>query len=818
MLATMTTDTHDADDRAATPVTGGPAAPDLGAFFSMSPVLACVADDTGHFVHLGGNWTELLGWTDAELRTEPFFSFVHPDDLAATRLELDALAAGRPSVGFRNRYRTADGRWVWLRWHARPVGPSEIFAIAWDVTTEVLQADVLAERTEFLELLTRFQRASYETDDQSVAFAGVVDELRRFADCDDVLIGMTATGADGRPGIEILAASDGFTSMGDASWTAADGSGASGVTCELCAIAQAAYTGRPSVEDAQSPSEAAMCHPTGTRILAVPVGSGDDPVGVVAFRRRSGGSSATTVSEGDARFVELIRPLTAAFATAVVRHRGNLASERITSEFTKLAATFAAAARTTRTGIVLLDRSARIAAVNPAFTELSGLPADGVVGASPVCFLDHREIAAAVDALAGGTPDGGDEAEAAFGIWLCEAGDDTREWSIVRPDGSTTPVQLTVGPIEADGEMDGWVITAFPLEDRVRTEAARTHAALLEQQLESLRDSEERRRLLSEATVYVLASTSVDDALDVVDHYVPAVTGRHGARLLVTPDALDRRVDLVAGDCWALRSGQRHVSHVGQATRCRHLPADGSWACVPVDCSGRHIGVLVVPLPSKERPDVEDEDVGVDVEEILVNSSDAARQFGTVIANVELRLSLEARASTDPLTEVGNRRAGEEALREAMSESRRTSTSFGVLILDIDRFKAVNDTPGYGHEAGDAVLRNVARLLRDTVRSDDTVVRMGGDEFMVVLRNADLATSREFAEHIRGAVAERHVVAPDTACTVSIGGVVGDASDTHRDAVMAAADAALYRSKAAGRNTVTVVRLADGTEGEGERP
>jgi diguanylate cyclase (GGDEF)-like protein/PAS domain S-box-containing protein len=165
---------------------------------------------------------------------------------------------------------------------------------------------------------------------------------------------------------------------------------------------------------------------------------------------------------------------------------------------------------------------------------------------------------------------------------------------------------------------------------------------------------------------------------------------------------------------------------------------------------------------------------------------------------------LEKLALLDPLTGVGNRRHAQTQIEYRLTELRGEGWQFGILYLDIDHFKEVNDT--YGHDAGDAVLKAVARTIRNVTRAEETVARWGGEEFVVAI---DRVSSGEemtpVAEKLRRLI-EGSVVVHDGAAiriTVSIGMTRALEDDTTAT-VVARADALMYRSKEAGRNRVTV--------------
>jgi two-component system cell cycle response regulator len=177
---------------------------------------------------------------------------------------------------------------------------------------------------------------------------------------------------------------------------------------------------------------------------------------------------------------------------------------------------------------------------------------------------------------------------------------------------------------------------------------------------------------------------------------------------------------------------------------------------------------------------------------------------------VEARLhrKLYEAATRDGLTGVYNRRYFRSRLDEEISFALRHGAHLGLALIDLDRFKEINDT--WGHQAGDAFLQEVAGAILDTVRSEDVVCRFGGDEMAVILRGVDPETSLRFAERLRGRVEDIRLDVADgsgqrtrVGVTVSIGLAIFD-RDEHadRDALVAAADQRLYEAKRKGRNTV----------------
>ena len=164
--------------------------------------------------------------------------------------------------------------------------------------------------------------------------------------------------------------------------------------------------------------------------------------------------------------------------------------------------------------------------------------------------------------------------------------------------------------------------------------------------------------------------------------------------------------------------------------------------------------------------------------------------------NVELELM----SRTDMLTTLYNRRHLEDELTRAHEVALRNKQPVGVLLLDIDHFKQVNDT--YGHAAGDRVLRDFADRLRGQLRAGDVAGRFGGEEFLVILPNTDLADTVLVAERIRAATAAAPTRSGEREIAVSVSGGCAVGPVVSADELVRLADARLYRAKGSGRNRI----------------
>ncbi|HLJ56889.1 MAG TPA: diguanylate cyclase [Chthonomonadaceae bacterium] len=168
----------------------------------------------------------------------------------------------------------------------------------------------------------------------------------------------------------------------------------------------------------------------------------------------------------------------------------------------------------------------------------------------------------------------------------------------------------------------------------------------------------------------------------------------------------------------------------------------------------------------------------------------------------EAKEDWERLATTDSVTELANRRAFHDRLREEIARAQRYSYPVLLLMIDVDNFKAYNDA--LGHPAGDQVLREVAQVLRDTVREGDLVARYGGEEFSAILPLTGSSQGHVVAERLREAV-ERHEF-PHRRITVSVGAAEFDADASDAESLIQSADRALYAAKAAGKNLVVFIQ------------
>lgn len=181
-----------------------------------------------------------------------------------------------------------------------------------------------------------------------------------------------------------------------------------------------------------------------------------------------------------------------------------------------------------------------------------------------------------------------------------------------------------------------------------------------------------------------------------------------------------------------------------------------------------------------------------------------ARFVGPGLRNATQYATLSAEAKVDPLTGLANRRGLEERLRSEMVAARQGHVSLALALIDLDHFKEVNDR--WGHDAGDAALRAVSRIVQDSIRPGDAAGRWGGEELLVVLPGAPLQVAAEVADRVRRGVesAEVYWQGRTIELRVSAGVSAYPATVPKPDQLVPSADAALYHAKRSGRNVVAV--------------
>jgi two-component system, cell cycle response regulator len=246
----------------------------------------------------------------------------------------------------------------------------------------------------------------------------------------------------------------------------------------------------------------------------------------------------------------------------------------------------------------------------------------------------------------------------------------------------------------------------------------------------------------------------------------------------------------------ALKTAQPTVLHLSDevvisGTLIDFIPQE--LRILPVSYGAVPVGVLVVAFAQTSSPEAE----------AVLNAS--LPGLAVALNNSLNHEDLQRVSAMDPLTGVYNRRFGLQRLTEEFGRSLRSSDPLGVLMLDLDHFKYVNDT--YGHVVGDRVLQTVTHAVRQVLREGDVLLRYGGEEFLIVLPGAGRDDLVQMAERVRRAVSEAEIIEAGARIpvTVSVGGSgLPDKNITKAQDLILVADAAMYTCKESGRDRCAV--------------
>ncbi len=449
---------------------------------------------------------------------------------------------------------------------------------------------------------------------------------------------------------------------------------------------------------------------------------------------------------------------------------------------------------------VATPEPARIAYLSPAYEEIWGRTRQEVYD-RPAAWIDsvHPE-----------------DRERVGGIFFRSMQGIQTEMSyrIVRPDGSVRWIEARGFPVRDD--KGKFIRTVGIAED---TTVRRETNAKLKAALEELKEQSQDAAKLAELVDILQSCQNAEEAYEITGNVLQGILQPTSGALFITSpsrdivematswgDVLGSEKVFRPDDCWALRRGKVHrLKDSGAPLRCAHVnksPMNG-YVCLPLAAQGETLGILYVErLPEPLVPAVES---GLDQTEMLVRQATAVgERISLALANLRLREVLRSQSIRDPLTGLFNRRFMEESLERELRRAMRGKQQVALLMLDIDHFKRFNDT--FGHQAGDALLRALGNLLRESTRGQDVVCRYGGEEFAFVLAGASLDAARKRAELVCEETKQlnvRHGGQLLGTVTLSIGIAVFPDNGESIEHLLKAADEALYRAKEEGRDRIT---------------
>lgn len=266
-------------------------------------------------------------------------------------------------------------------------------------------------------------------------------------------------------------------------------------------------------------------------------------------------------------------------------------------------------------------------------------------------------------------------------------------------------------------------------------------------------------------------------------------------------------------DCWAARSNHIHA-YIAQteSMACNHLshssPEPHTAVCIPIASSDEMIGIMTLYGQANEDGTINTVD-----EETINLIQEVVSQIALAISNLRLRENLRNSSIVDVLTGLYNRRYLDETFHREIARSQRSKESIGIIMLDVDHFKNFNDT--YGHEAGDHVLHEVGLSLKQACRASDLACRYGGEEFVLLLLNADLKSTIERTAMIREELKKKHLMYGGQslpAVNVSMGVSMYPHHGSKPEELIRCADEALYKAKHDGRDRVEIAYAHPATD------
>jgi diguanylate cyclase (GGDEF)-like protein/PAS domain S-box-containing protein len=392
----------------------------------------------------------------------------------------------------------------------------------------------------------------------------------------------------------------------------------------------------------------------------------------------------------------------------------------------------------------------------------------------------------------------------------------------MRKDGVLLDVQLNAVPLTVEGRIQGNYMMYRDISDQVQAaEDAKKHASSLNQLVNELGLRTMQMTLINEMGALLQCCLTIQEAYGVVAESAKKLFPHASAGALYIFKASRSVLDLSATwghscasesifspeSCWALRRGQPNWSEYPITNvACAHLKeaVDVSYLCVPMVAQGDTLGILHLQFDRAENARS-----GAPIESLHESqqslATTVAGQVALSLASLRLAEKLRDQSIRDPLTGLFNRRFMQESLDRELHRAKRKKHSVAVVFLDLDHFKKFNDT--FGHDAGDAVLREMADAFRKHFRGDDIICRYGGEEFAVILPESSAqdatkrtAALREGLKKIsirnRGQVLD-HV-------TISVGIAAFPEHGQTVEELLHIADQCLYQSKAQGRDRVTV--------------
>jgi diguanylate cyclase (GGDEF)-like protein/PAS domain S-box-containing protein len=402
-----------------------------------------------------------------------------------------------------------------------------------------------------------------------------------------------------------------------------------------------------------------------------------------------------------------------------------------------------------------------------------------------------------------------------------------RDLFALRKDGSEFPVEIGLNPIESE-EGVLFLSAIVDLTERKFAETGMREAnATLRTSVNELERQSREIAQLNQMSHLLQTCQSAEEAYTVIKQFTEELFPADSGAVFVLNTSSDYAeivcdwgksppVEQVFSprDCWSLRRGQIHSFPEGSTTLvCQHLSREQlppNALCVPMMALGGALGVLHLRGGPKKsfHPGEEMARVLLAREQLAVNFTG---HVALALANLRLAETLRAQSILDPLTGLHNRRHLKESLEREVRRAARGQRCLAVMMLDVDKFKEFNDT--YGHDAADCLLRELGAFLQKRTRGEDFACRYGGDEFVIVLAETSVGAAQKRAQQLLDGIMRLNIpygnrfLSPPT---VSLGVALYPEHGATAEALMRAADVALYSAKNKGRDRIVLGQVSEG--------
>ena len=447
---------------------------------------------------------------------------------------------------------------------------------------------------------------------------------------------------------------------------------------------------------------------------------------------------------------------------------------------------------------------------NPPFTRMSGYTPDELIGKKPGSVLQGKDT------------------DRATVVKISEA---IRTRQTIRTellnyakDGTPYWIDLTITPVQdAKGKLTHFMSIERDITDS-KLLAQKTSEALAAE-----RAHQYERRLLSKMSEWLFSTQTIEELKDVVTKSMVKVFPNTEGALYIYSNSrdvleltsswvgLDFDAHLKAEECWALRRGRAYAFGSSDIDLpCAHgNDSDTPYFCLPIMAHGDTIGLLHIRFTDRSIQDLQDPTLATAHQQAFELALICAEQISLAAANVRLQSELQDRSVKDPLTGLWNRRWFMDMSQSQIQRARLDRQDYSLVMLDVDHFKRFNDA--YGHDAGDAVLKQLAELLTKISTGNIFACRLGGEEFAVICYAMDRSDAALIFERLRQDLTALEISYDGKKLppiTMSGGiAMLREAEDINE--LLRRADDALYRAKDLGRDRVEIEgRLSDARGGK----